>query len=351
MRAVPAGHAKDGGDAGSVDEGLDGGGRSGAAGRAVACAEAGFDLRSGANCAGADSIGDETFPRHCERAREPEILPGRCLFPPQRTDSMSEHSHSGPLTLTIDGQTITVPHGTTIFDAARLNNIPIPTLCHQQNQVPVAVCRVCVVDCGERAYQAACIRECEPDMKVLTNSPGVLAARKTLYELLMADHPAPCKRQQQSGDCELEGQAATAGVGLTAGLEKPRFPARSVPVLLPDESSLSIAVDYAACILCDRCVRGCSEIKHNFVIARQGKGYHAAIAFDDNQPMGNSSCVSCGECMVSCPTGALTNRRVLGQNLQAIHPDAVIPTPEELLAMPVFHGVSGTFLELNQGAV
>jgi CRP-like cAMP-binding protein/Fe-S-cluster-containing hydrogenase component 2 len=264
---------------------------------------------------------------------------------------MSEHRQAGPMTLTIDGQTVTVSHGTTIFDAARLHNIAIPTLCHQQNQTPVAVCRVCVVDCGERAYQAACIRECEPDMKVETASPGVVAARRTLYELLMADHPAPCRRQQHSGDCELEAQAARAGVGLTAGLEKPRFPTRSVPVMLPDESSLSIAVDYAACILCDRCIRGCSEIRHNFVIARQGKGYHAAIAFDDNQPMGNSTCVSCGECMVSCPTGALTNRRVLGQNLQAVHPDAEIPTPEELLAMRIFQGVSGTFLELNQGAV
>ena len=264
---------------------------------------------------------------------------------------MSEPRHQEPLTLTIDGQSVTVPHGTTIFDAARLNNIAIPTLCHQQNQTPVAVCRVCVVDCGERAYQAACIRECEPGMKVETASPGVLSARKTLYELLMADHPAPCKRQQNSGDCELESQAARAGVGLTDGLLKPRYPQRSVPVMLPDESSLSIAVDYAACILCDRCIRGCSEIRHNDVIARQGKGYHAAIAFDDNRPMGNSSCVSCGECMVSCPTGALTNRRVVGQTLQTLHPESEIPTPEELLAMKVFQGVSGTFLELNQGAV
>ena len=264
---------------------------------------------------------------------------------------MSEPRHQEPLTLTIDGQSVTVPHGTTIFDAARLNNIAIPTLCHQQNQTPVAVCRVCVVDCGERAYQAACIRECEPGMKVETSSPGVLSARKTLYELLMADHPSPCKRQQNSGDCELESQAARAGVGLTDGLLKPRYPQRSVPVMLPDESSLSIAVDYAACILCDRCIRGCSEIRHNDVIARQGKGYHAAIAFDDNRPMGNSSCVSCGECMVSCPTGALTNRRVVGQTLQTLHPDSEIPTPEELLAMKVFQGVSGTFLELNQGAV
>ena len=119
------------------------------------------------------------------------------------------HGHSAELTLTIDGQSITVPHGTTICDAARLNGIAIPTLCHQQNQTPVAVCRVCVVDCGERAYQAACIRECEPDMKVQTASPGVLAARKTLYELLLSDHPSPCIRQQHRGDADGEPDGAS----------------------------------------------------------------------------------------------------------------------------------------------
>ena len=68
-----------------------------------------------------------------------------------------------------------------------------------------------------------------------------------------------------------------------------------------------IAVDHDACILCDRCVRACNDIRHNMVLARRGKGYQAGIAFDNNLPMGTSSCVSCGECMVSCPTGALTN--------------------------------------------
>jgi CRP-like cAMP-binding protein/Fe-S-cluster-containing hydrogenase component 2 len=255
------------------------------------------------------------------------------------------------MTLTIDGRSVTVPHGTTLFDAARLNGITIPTLCHQQNQAPVGVCRICVVDCGERAYQAACIRECEPEMNVQTASPGVLAARRTLYELMLSDHPSPCIRQQNSGDCELEMQAAKAGLGIDRGLEAPRYLKRSVPVLSADDSSLSIHVDYSACILCDRCVRGCSEIRHNYVIARQGKGYHAAIAFDDNKPMGNSSCVSCGECMVSCPTGALTNKRVLGQNLIDVHPESLSPEVEALLAMPIFQNVSGTFLELNRGAI
>src|SRR5918999_6085207 len=97
--------------------------------------------------------------------------------------------------LTIDGKEVDVPKGTTIFDAARLNGIPIPTLCHQQHQTPVGVCRVCVVDVGARVYAASCIRECDPGMVVKTDIEPVKQARRTLVELLMADHPSPCARQ------------------------------------------------------------------------------------------------------------------------------------------------------------
>ena len=250
------------------------------------------------------------------------------------------------ITLTIDEQKITVPAGTTIFDAARIHGIPIPTLCHQQNETPVGVCRVCVVDVGARVYTAACIREAENNMVVKTNTDKVKSARKTLVELLMADHPSPCAREQQSGDCELETLAKSYSVGA------PRFAKRLTPSHPKDESSLSIMVDHSACILCDRCIRGCSEIRHNFVIARQGKGYAAAISFDSDLPMGSSSCVSCGECMVSCPTGALTNKKVLGQKLeQGATLSGISVEAQDLLELPVFKGVSGTFLELNKGAV
>jgi len=246
---------------------------------------------------------------------------------------------SEQITLSIDGRDVTVAKGTTIFDAARLNGIPIPTLCHQQNQNPVGVCRVCVVDVGARVYAAACIRECEPGMKVKTDAPGVVQARNTLVEMLMADHPSPCARQQQSGDCELETMAKAAGVA------EPRF-ARRLSPRGRDDSSLSIAVDHEACILCDRCIRGCDDVKKNMVIGRSGRGYTAHVGFDLDLPMGSSTCVSCGECMVSCPTGALTNKRVVDANLAGEKLD-----PEWILQLPVFKGVSGTFLELNQGAV
>ncbi|MEO8099205.1 MAG: cyclic nucleotide-binding domain-containing protein [Acidobacteriota bacterium] len=242
--------------------------------------------------------------------------------------------------LTIDSREVTVPAGTTVFDAARVNGIPIPTLCHQQNETPVGVCRVCLVEAGGRVLTAACVRPAENGMVVTTNSERVVGARRVLVEMLMADHPSPCARQQQSGDCELETMAKKEGIGT------PRFQKRLSP-RGQDESSLVIAVDHEACILCDRCIRGCDEIKNNNVLGRRGKGFSTGIAFDLNDGMGNSSCVSCGECMVSCPTGALTNKSVV----KTVLPNGEPVDVETLLNLPYFEQVSGTFLDLNKNAV
>jgi CRP-like cAMP-binding protein/Fe-S-cluster-containing dehydrogenase component len=250
---------------------------------------------------------------------------------------------AGMVELTIDGRPVRVAAGTTVFDAARIHGIAIPTLCHLENETPVGVCRLCIVDTGARVLSAACVRPVEPGLRVVTSSEKVVTARKTLLELLLADHPAPCARQRHSGDCELETLAAKAGV------EEPRFARRTVS-RGPDDSSCSIAVDHDACILCDRCIRGCDEVRGNFVMGRMGKGYAAGIAFDLNAPMGDSTCVSCGECMVSCPTGALTNKGVVGTAIVAAPGDEVFETLD-LRKIPEFQGVSGTFLELNRGAI
>lgn len=248
-------------------------------------------------------------------------------------------THHSTISLIIDDRDVTVEKGTTIFDAARILGISIPVLCHQQNESPAGVCRVCCVDTGERVLSAACTRPAENGMVVKTNSERVKRSRHTLLELLMADHPSPCARQRQSHDCELEELAAAEGLG------EIRYPKRGSP-RGRDDSSLVIRVDHEACILCDRCIRGCNEIRDYSVLGRMGKGYSAGIAFDLNQPMGNSSCVSCGECMVSCPTGALTNKSVVGTAL----PGEPIDT-EILLRLPYFHEISGTFLNLNRNAV
>jgi CRP-like cAMP-binding protein/ferredoxin len=243
--------------------------------------------------------------------------------------------------LTIDGRPIEVAPGTTIFEAARRHGIEIPALCHAQHQAPVAVCRVCAVEVkNARVMAAACIRPVENGMEVSTATERVRQVRRTLYEVLLADHAAPCLRQQATGDCELETQAAE--VGLHQSRFAPRSHARG-----GDDSSPIIKVDHAACILCDRCIRACSDVKQNFVIGRGGKGTETSIVFDTDLPMGTSSCVGCGECMVSCPTGALTNKRAVDVDLQ----DGEQITADDLLDLPMFAAASGTFLSLNRGSV
>jgi CRP-like cAMP-binding protein/Fe-S-cluster-containing dehydrogenase component len=242
---------------------------------------------------------------------------------------------------------------------------PIPVLCHTTYMDPVAVCRVCVVQLARFRRRTgkvevddkllpACQHRVEDEMIVNTiASPDPTARRRiesavtTLVELLMSDHPSPCAKERQNpGDCELESLAHRLELGT------PRFDRRAVE-LPKDDSSLVIAVDHNACILCDRCVRGCDVIKENHVIGRMGKGYKARIAFDLDTPMGGSSCVACGECSDDCPTGALTHRRVIETKLPS-GKDVDVPAllnhaiPEIKRA---FQGVSLAFLRSNINAV
>jgi formate dehydrogenase major subunit len=209
------------------------------------------------------------------------------------------------VTLTIDGTAVTVPEGTTIWAAARQAGIDIPVLCHDERYDPVGVCRMCVVDVGARAYAAACVRPCEDGMEVKTATPGVQRSRAALTELLLADQPAPERdpKQATTGDNEL--LALADRFGLAGGYGLPQGSGRGA-----DLSNPVISVDHDACILCDRCVRACDDIQGNDVIGRSGKGYGTRIAFDLNDPMGASSCVTCGECVAACPTGALTNKPI-----------------------------------------
>lgn len=220
------------------------------------------------------------------------------------------------ITLSIDGRAVTVPPGTTIWEAAREQGIDIPVLCHSPKMDPVGVCRMCVVDVGERVLAASCVRECANGMQVETNSEKVQRNRRMLVELLLSEHPIPCARERSSGDCELEALGRQYGLIET---EAPRFGAATAQLAEQkhrdgwrdlDGSSPVIAVDHQACILCDRCVRACDDIQSNDVIGRSGKGFAARIAFDLDNPMGNSTCVSCGECVSSCPTGALTQQTI-----------------------------------------
>ena len=208
------------------------------------------------------------------------------------------------ISLTIDGKQVTVPQGTTIWDAARLAGIDIPVLCHNPRLRPVGVCRMCVVDVGERVLAASCVRQCAPDQKVSTNTPQVERHRRMLTQLLLSDYPQRSLRDTATGGDELLNLARGFGIRAVP------FPdgTRGETARGADASSPVIAVDHQACILCDRCIRACDELQNNDVIGRTSRGYEARIAFDLNAPMGESTCVACGECMAVCPTGALTNK-------------------------------------------
>jgi formate dehydrogenase major subunit len=208
------------------------------------------------------------------------------------------------VSLQIDGRQITVPEGTTILAAATELGISIPVLCHNDRYDPVGVCRMCVVDVGARVHAAACVRPCEEGMEVTTTDEEIERHRAMLTELLISDQPAASEdpKETTTADNELLVLVRRYGVEPDAA-RLPLGGGRGI-----DDSNPVIAVNHDACILCDRCVRACDDIQGNDVIGRSGKGYTTRIAFDLNDPMGESSCVTCGECVAACPTGALTNK-------------------------------------------
>ena len=223
-------------------------------------------------------------------------------------------SNTSTVTLQINDQSVCVPVGTTLWEAAKQAGISIPGLCQTDSLQPVGVCRMCVVDVGERTLAASCSRICQDGQQVETDSEKIRNYRQTLLRLLLKDHPIPCDRERQLGNCQLEQLGREYGI-----LQDKDCPAscdeRSGPTL--DHSSPVIAVDHQACILCDRCIRACNDLQSNNVIGRSGKGHATKIAFDLDLPMGDSTCVACGECVSACPTGALTPRPIAGPILPA----------------------------------
>ncbi|MBO0847681.1 MAG: formate dehydrogenase subunit alpha, partial [Nocardioides sp.] len=184
--------------------------------------------------------------------------------------------------------------------------IDIPVLCHDERYDPVGVCRMCVVDVGAPTFAASCVRACENGMQVKTDTPELTSSRSMLTELLASDQPPRERDPKQTTTADNKLLELVDRFGINPEISDiPQASGRGV-----DLSSPVIAVDHDACILCDRCVRACDDLQGNDVIGRSGKGYSTRIAFDLSDPMGASSCVSCGECVAACPTGALTNKPI-----------------------------------------
>jgi formate dehydrogenase major subunit len=240
---------------------------------------------------------------------------------------MKEATHTtDTVRLTIDGREIEAPAGSTIWEAAKAAGIEIPVLCHDERLPPAGVCRVCLVDVGEKRLAASCVRAAADGMNVTTSSAKNDGLRKGLVELLLADYPeAAGDTTRKTERDELRELAAEYGA------DPRRFPAGNGRPI--DGSSKVIRVDHQACILCDRCIRACDDVQVNNVIGRTGKGYTTRIGFDLDDPMGASTCVSCGECEKACPTGALTIASLWNADGASTDPDAVAAATTTLKAV------------------
>jgi formate dehydrogenase major subunit len=195
---------------------------------------------------------------------------------------------------TLDDQPLEAHPGETILQVAERAGVRIPHLCYTAGMREDGNCRACVVEIeGERVLAPSCCRRPSPGMNVKSRSERARFSQRLVVELLLADTPVT----PHSSTSELTEWADELGV------EPGRFPGRTQPA--PDFSHPGIEVRLDACIQCTRCVRACREVQVNDVIGYAGRGAHAKIVFDLDDPMGESTCVGCGECVQACPTGAL----------------------------------------------
>ncbi|MGZ4840798.1 MAG: 2Fe-2S iron-sulfur cluster-binding protein, partial [Candidatus Angelobacter sp.] len=197
--------------------------------------------------------------------------------------------------LTIDGQPVSVPEGSTILEAAGKLGVDTPTLCFLESLTPVNVCRVCVVELeGSRTLVPACSRKVEPKMAIKTDSERVRLSRRMVLEFL-------------ASSVDVSTAPQFAGYMERYGAQPQRFGRSAATVKQPIKIDNDLYVrDYSKCILCYKCVEACGvDAQNTFAIAVSGRGFSASIATESEVPLPESACVYCGNCIGVCPTGAL----------------------------------------------
>ncbi|HEX5539634.1 MAG TPA: formate dehydrogenase subunit alpha [Methylophilaceae bacterium] len=224
------------------------------------------------------------------------------------------HLLANTIAFSLNGNTVEAFEGETIIQAAKRNGVEIPHLCYTEGMRPDVNCRACMVEIkGERVLAPSCCRAPKPDMEVISNNERALASQKLVLELLLADMPP----HDYKPDNELTYWADKVQV------KNSRFESRLSPEA--DLSNPAIAVNLDACIQCTRCVRACREEQVNDVIGYAFRGKHSEIVFDIGDPMGDSTCVTCGECVQACPTGALAPAKNAAQIVPDKKVDSVCP--------------------------
>jgi len=216
------------------------------------------------------------------------------------------------VTIEVNERKLTGNEGETILQVLRRNGIHVPTLCHMPELVPSGACRLCVVEVeGMRTLVPSCAYPVAEGMKIQTHSPRAVRARKTIVELLLANHPDDCLYCVRSGNCALQSLAENQGVS------ERRYPGTRNRLRL-DVSSPSIVRDPEKCILCGKCVRVCEEIQGVAAIDFIGRGSRTKIGTAFDRGLNVSSCVNCGQCIMVCPTGALREQSSIKEVLAAL---------------------------------
>lgn len=205
------------------------------------------------------------------------------------------------INMKINGMPISVPKDYTILQAARQAEIDIPTLCYLKDINQIGACRICVVEIkGARALGTACVYPVNEGMEVFTNTPKVRASRKTNLELLLSAHDKKCLSCVKSGNCELQQLCQEYGVG-----DENRFVGSTNEYTI-DASAKHMYRDNSKCILCRRCVAVCKANQGVSVIGANERGFATNVSCAFESPLGDTNCVSCGQCITVCPTGALS---------------------------------------------
>lgn len=204
--------------------------------------------------------------------------------------------------LTINDRPVEVRRGATLLEAARDVGVKVPTLCSLEGLSPTGACRICVVEAGgDGRLVPACAFPAEEGLSVKTNTPAVRQARKTIIELLLANHKQDCLYCPKNLVCELQALAAEYGV------REKRFSGK-IRSYHMDLSSPSVERDPEKCILCGRCVRVCEEIQNVGAIDFTGRGFETMVLPAFNRDLNVAPCVFCGQCVLECPTGALREK-------------------------------------------